>query len=265
VVPVSDSARLFTTFIVTPARIVFLVLLVGTSVELIATATRSVLREGRWRNKVQDHVVICGFGVKGRTALDSLREQGEPGERLVVIDPGEDALAAAARLGCVGILGDGSSNELLEAARVDRARVVIVTPNRDDAAVLITLSVRTLNPTVRIVAAARELENAPLLRRSGADVVLTTSGATGRMMGLAANAPHYVQVVEELLESGSGLDLVERTIDASTAGTLNDHRREGELVIAVFRSDELVARNPTGDFELLPGDEVVSVAAPVRG
>jgi voltage-gated potassium channel len=263
IVPVTDSARLFTTLVVTPARIVFMVLLVGTSVELIATASRSILREGRWRRRVQDHVVICGFGVKGRTALNSLREQGLVGERVVVIDPGEDELATAGRLGCVAIHGDASSNELLRAACVDRARVVIVTPDRDDAAVLITLSVRQLNPDVRIVAAARELENAPLIRRSGANVVLTSSGATGRMVGLAANAPHYVQVVEELLESGTGLDLVERTVDASTAGTLNRHRREGELVIAVFREDQLIARNPTGDFELYAGDEVVSVAAPL--
>jgi voltage-gated potassium channel len=263
VYPVSDTARLFTTLVVTPARIVFLVLLVGTSVELIATATRSILREGRWRKHVQDHVVICGFGVKGRTAFDSLCEQGEPMDRVVVIDPYEESLAVAARLGCVGIHGDASQNELLRAAQIERARVVIVTPSRDDAAVLITLSVRNLNPTVRIVAAARELENAPLIRNSGADVVLTTSGATGRMMGLAANAPHYVQVVEELLERGHGLDLVERTVDAPGAGPLHTHRRDGELVVAVFRADELVARNPTGDFELHAGDEVVSVAAPV--
>jgi voltage-gated potassium channel len=263
VVPVSDSARLFTTIIVTPARMIFLVLLVGTSVELITTASRSIIREGTWRRRVQDHVVICGFGVKGRTAFDSLREQGEVGERVVVIDPDEDELATAARLGCVGIHGDASSNELLRAAAVDRAKVVIVTPNRDDAAVLITLSVRNLNPKVRIVAAARELENAPLIRASGADVVLTTSGATGRMMGMAAIAPHYVQVVEELLEAGNGLDLVERTVDEAAAGPLNKHRRAGELVVAVFRNDQLVARNPTGDFSLQAGDEVVSVAAPV--
>lgn len=265
VVPVSDGARLFTTLIVTPARMVFLVLLVGTSVELITSASRSIIREGNWRRRVKDHVVICGFGVKGRTALNSLQEQGEAGERIVIIDPDEDALATAARLGCVGIHGEGSSNELLRAACVDRARVVIVTPSRDDAAVLITLSVRNLNPQVRIVAAARELENAPLIRSSGADVVLTTSGATGRMLGMAANAPHYIQVVEELLESGNGLDLVERSVDADHAGSLAEHRREGELVVAVFRGEELVARNPTGEFELVEGDDVVSVSAPLPG
>ncbi|MCW2927317.1 MAG: Potassium channel protein [Thermoleophilia bacterium] len=262
VVPVSDAARLFTTIIVTPARMVFLVLLVGTSVELITLASRTILRENRWRKNVHDHVVICGFGVKGRAAFESLREQGTPGEQMVVIDPGIEEIAAAARLGCVGIHGDASSNEHLEAARVDRARVVIVTPHRDDAAVLITLSVRQLNPSVHIVAAARELENAPLLRRSGADVVLTTSGATGRMMGMAAVAPHYVQVVEELLETGSGLDLVERRVTQEDAGPLTSHRRPGELVLAVFRDDQLVARNPDGEFQLLAGDGVVSVSAP---
>lgn len=212
---------------------------------------------------MQDHVVICGFGVKGRAAFNSLKEQGFGGDRVVVIDPDEDELATAARLGCVGIHGDASSNELLRAAAVERAQVVIVTPNRDDSAVLITLSVRNLNSTVRIVAAARELENAPLIRRSGADVVLSTSGATGRMMGLAAVAPHYVQVVEELLEADSGLDLVERTVDDSSAGPLHAHRRKGELVVAVFRDDELIARNPTGDFDLVAGDEVVSVSAEI--
>lgn len=261
IVPVTDGARLFTTLVVTPARMVFLVLLVGTSVELITTASRSIIREGNWRRRVNDHVVICGFGVKGRTAYLSLLEQGHDAESVIVIDPSEEEVAHAGRLGCVAILGDAASNEILRGARAERASVVIVTPNRDDAAVLITLSVRNLNPGARIVAAARELENAPLLRRSGADVVLTTSGATGRMMGMAAIAPHYVQVVEELLEAGTGLDLVERRVDADAAGTLAEHRREGELVVAVFRGEELVARNPTGDFELEPGDDVVSVSA----
>lgn len=260
VVPVSDSARLFTTLLVTPARIVFLVLLVGTSVELIAHATTSALREGTWRRRVRDHVVICGFGVKGRAAFDSLVEQGAVLDRVVVIDPDESVLADVARLGCVGIHGEASRNEMLQAARVDRARVVLVAPDRDDSAVLITLSVRDLNPDVRIVAAARELENATLLRRSGADVVLTSSGSTGRMMGLASQAPHYVQVIEELLEIGSGFDLVERTIGEREAGPVSSHKREGELVVAVFRDDRLVGRNPGGQFELHGGDQVVSIS-----
>jgi voltage-gated potassium channel len=262
VVPASDAARLFTTIVVTPLRMIFLVLLVGTSVELITLASHSIIRERNWRRRVKNHVVICGFGVKGRTALSSLLEQGTSIEDVVIIDPERDNVDEAGRIGAVCIHGDATSNTVLRAAQVELASIVIITPARDDTAVLVTLSARAINATARIVSAARELENAPLLRRSGADVVLTTSGATGRMMGMAAVAPHYVQVVEELLETGTGLDLVERTDEPAHAGSLTKHRREGELVIAVFRGQQLVARNPTGDFELEPGDDVVSVAAP---
>jgi voltage-gated potassium channel len=111
------------------------------------------------------------------------------------------------------------------------------------------------------VAAARELENAPLLRRSGANSVLTTSGATGRILGLAAVSPHYVQVVEELLEHGAGLDLTERRFDADSASPLSSWARPRELVVAVFRDDECVARTPAGDFILHPGDQLVAVTA----
>ena len=37
-------------------------------------------------------------------------------------------------------------------AMIDRAEGVIVTPNRDDTAVLVTLTARELNPTATIVA-----------------------------------------------------------------------------------------------------------------
>ncbi|MCW2972776.1 MAG: Ion channel protein [Thermoleophilia bacterium] len=262
VVPVSDAARWFTTLVVTPARVVFLVLLVGTSVELIASASQNILRESRWRKRVRDHIVICGFGVKGRSALDSLVEHGERYDQVVVIDPDPEALAHAERLGCAGVHGDASSDENLLAARIERARVVIVTPNRDDAAVLTVLSVRNLNDHVHIVASARELENAPLLRRSGANVVLTSSGSTGRMLGLASVSPNYVHVVEELLEHGTGLDLVERIVAPDETGPLADVRREGELVISVFRAGACVARTPGGTFVLAAGDALVSVVAP---
>lgn len=258
--PVTETARLFTTFVVTPARIVFLVLLVGTSVELIAYASRSAIRERSWRRRVRDHVVICGFGVKGRTAFESLREDGFSREHVVVIDPNEEAIAEATNLGCVGILGEATRDGLLRAARIDRASCVVVATNSDDSTVLTTLSVRNMSPNVRIVAAARELENAPLIRRSGADVVLSSSGAAGRMLGLAAHTPHYVQVIEELLERGTGFDLVERKIAVDEDGLVQDKRLPGELVIAVFRGDDLIQRNPGGSFCLQAGDQLVSVS-----
>ena len=71
--------------------------------------------------------------------------------------------------------------------------------NRDDAAVLITLTVRQLNPSVPITTSVREEENANLLRQSGADMVITTSATSGRLLGLSTDAPRVVAVVEDLV------------------------------------------------------------------
>src|ERR687894_1232062 len=57
--PVSDEARLVTTLVVTPARVLFLILLVGTTLEVLAARTRAAIRINAWRSRLRDHVVIC--------------------------------------------------------------------------------------------------------------------------------------------------------------------------------------------------------------
>lgn len=52
---------------------------------------------------------------------------------------------------------------------IELAAGVIVTPNRDDTAVLVTLTARELNSTATIVAGGREQQNLHLLRQGGAD------------------------------------------------------------------------------------------------
>ena len=74
--PVSDEARLITTVLVTPARIVFLILLVGTTLELLAERSRQAYRRSRWRNNLNGHVIICGYGTKGRSAVRTLIGKG---------------------------------------------------------------------------------------------------------------------------------------------------------------------------------------------
>lgn len=269
VVPVSDEARFVTTVIVTPMRMLFLVLLVGTSVEIIAVATRRRLRRQNWRKRVHDHVIICGFGVKGRSALQALIEQGHEADRVVIVDADEASADAAARMGYVAVQGDMTSNAVLEAAGLPRAEAIIVAPTRDDTAVLCVLTVRSLAPGIRIVAAARELENAPLLRHSGADVVLTSSGSTGRMLGIASTAPAAVRFVEDLLERGNGLDVGERVVGDAEVGPLSGFASPSELVVAVFRGEDPVAYAPKGDFELRAGDHIVTLyrgdKAPAHG
>jgi voltage-gated potassium channel len=260
ITPVTDTARLLTTFVVTPLRVLFLILLVGTTVEFLASATRANLRRRFWRRKLHEHTVICGFGTKGRSAVRSLVGTGTSLEQIVVIDERAEAVEAAAREGLAGVHGSATSREVLLEARTPEASAVIVAANRDDTSVLITLTARELAPNATITAAAREEENVPLLRHSGADTVVTSASAAGRLLGLGTAAPEVVEVLEDLLSSGSGVDLVAEEISADDAGPIAEvDRRCGGPVLMVYRGGQQLRRGSSELATIEPGDRVVHV------
>jgi voltage-gated potassium channel len=260
IVPVTDDARLITTVFVTPARVLFLIILVGTTLELLAERYRATYRQRRWRSSVRDHVIVCGYGVKGRAAIDQLRGQGARRGDVVVIDPDPAAVARANADGYAGILGDASHSGTLREAGIDDARAVVVAPSRDDAAVLITLTVRELAPRVFIAAAAREAENAHLLRQGGADSVISSSDAAGRLLGLATHSPRVVNVLEDLLTAGEGLDIIERPIERGEVDAPSVPVNRGELLVAVVRGGELIRFDDPRAGQLRPGDRLVCLA-----
>lgn len=209
ITPVSDSARLVDVLLVTPARILFLVLLVGTTMEVLTDQSRHALATRRWRKRVHDHHIICGYGATGQSAIRALQSQGASIEQFVVIDTDPNAVRQATEAGFVAVAGEASLTSSLRHAEIATAKSVIVTPNRDDTAVLITLTARELRPDITIVTGVREAENLHLLRQSGADSVIHSADAVGRLLGLATTSQPVAKVLDDLLLTGSGLDIVE--------------------------------------------------------
>src|SRR5690606_23891293 len=104
VAPVSTAARIVNVVAVTPLRIAFLVLLVGTTLEVLTRRTRDEFLVDRWRSRLKDHVVIVGYGTKGRAAARTLLEDGCAKERIVVVDPDPAVVEEAASGGFAGVL-----------------------------------------------------------------------------------------------------------------------------------------------------------------
>ncbi len=260
IVPVSDSARLLTTFVVTPLRVLFLILLVGTTLEFLASATRANLKRRLWRRKLHDHIVICGFGTKGRSALRSLVGTGKSIDQIVVIDERPEAIEAATREGVTGVVGNAARRDVLVEAAAPDASALIVATNSDDTSVLVTLTARELAPNATITAAAREEENVPLLRHSGADTVVTSASAAGRLLGLGTTAPEVVETLEDLLSSGSGIDLVAEVVGDAEAGPISEaDRRCGGPVLMAYRDGRSLRRGDPELEQVKPGDKVVHV------
>ncbi|HEV3376800.1 MAG TPA: NAD-binding protein [Thermoleophilaceae bacterium] len=258
--PVSDGARLVTTVVVTPARILFLILLVGTTLEVLTERTRAAYRLSRWRRALKDHVIICGFGTKGRAAATTLLGNGYEPEQLVAVDEDPSARAKATSMGLSAVAGSATTQHALRDAGIVDAAAVVVAVDRDDAAVLATLTARELNPNATVVAAVREDENAHLLHESGANSVITSSSSAGRLLGLATTTPDVAEVIEDLLSVGAGLDIAERPVDESELGPLAELRPRNP-VVAVSRDGRLLRFDDPEAAELRPGDRLVEIVS----
>jgi voltage-gated potassium channel len=237
IAPVDDGARMVNAFVITPARIGFLVLLIGTTLEVLATQGREMFRTARWRKYMDHHVVVVGYGTKGRSAVETLIGNGLPREALVIVDPSQTALQDAHADGLAVVTGDATRREVLRRAGVAAADQVIITTDRDDSNVLATLTVRQLNPDAYIVAAVREQENAPLMKQSGANSVITSSDAVGRLLGLSSLSPTLGTVMEDLLTYGEGLEVAERDLLVSEVG--QQPQSLPDQVIAVVRDEKV--------------------------
>jgi voltage-gated potassium channel len=257
IVPVTNTARLVNFALITPLRVLFLVILVGTTLEVLTRRTRDEWRLARWRRSMRGHTVVVGYGTKGRSAIETLRAAGIGDPDIVVVDRRSDLAAEANAAGLVALVGDATRSVVLRHAETEEAARVIVAPDRDDTAVLVTLTARQLNPKAVVVAAVREAENVPLLRQSGADVVITSSETAGRLLGVATVHRLVADVIEDLLAHGKGLDLVERALRPEEVG-----RAPGDLsdlVLAVLRDGERLRFDALT--ELRPSDRIVAVPA----
>nr|WP_218851912.1 potassium channel family protein [Nocardioides panaciterrulae] len=261
IAPVSERARLVNAFVITPARIAFLVLLIGTTLEVLASQGREMFRVARWRKSMGEHVVVVGYGTKGRSAVETLVNNGQDRESIVVVDPSSTALQDAHADRLAVVTGDATRREVLRRAGVAEASHVIITTNRDDSNVLATLTVRQLNPEAWIVAAVREQENVALMRQSGANSVITSSDAVGRLLGLSSLSPTLGSVMEDLLTYGEGLEVAERDLLVSEVG--RQPQSLPDQVIAVVRDEKVYRYFDPVVTQLARGDRLI-VVRPAR-
>jgi len=258
ITPIAQHARIINAIVVTPLRIGFLVLLVGTTLEVLAYEGRRVILDGRWRKRMRNHVVVVGFGTKGRSAVETLETSGVNPAQVVVIDSRTSAISDANVRGLAAIEGDATRRDILRRAEIIKAREVIITLDRDDSAILVMLTVRQLNPSAHVVVAVREDDNASLLRQSGANAVVTSSDAVGRLLGLSAVSPNLGVVIEDLLSPKEGLEVGERSVTKDEVGKA-PHEVTTDRVIAVVRNRTLRRFYDPTVAHLEPGDQVVVV------
>ncbi|QNG19386.1 potassium channel family protein [Rhodococcus triatomae] len=238
IVPITQSARLTNALLITPLRIFFLIVLVGTTLAALTESSRQAFKIQRWRHRVRNHTVVVGYGTKGRTAIDAMLGDGVPPSEIVVVDTEQAVLDSAAAKGLVTVAGSATRSDVLRLAGAQHAAAIIVATNRDDTAVLVTLTAREIAPDAKIVAAIRESDNTHLLRQSGADSVVVSSETAGRLLGIATKTPSVVEMMEDLLTPEAGFAIAERAVERDEVG--GSPRHLSDIVLGVVRDGRLI-------------------------
>jgi voltage-gated potassium channel len=258
IVPVSNQARMFDAFVVTPIRIFFVLIFIGTAYTFVFRRTWDKWRMSKIQASLTGHIVVAGFGTSGNEAVDELIALGTPAQQIVVIDPSPEALERAESLGCAVVEADATRDKSLQAVRISAARALIVSAGRDDTAILITLTARHLAPDLNISVAVRNEDNELLARQAGASTVINPVSFAGLLMAGSTTGAHIADYIADLASSSGRVRLSERVVGGEECGRPLSAVATG-LGVRIYRDGA-----PYGFWEpeaqaLRPGDCIVEI------
>ena len=273
----TDTLRAITiTLIVTGCT--GMIFLTGSLIQLITVsqfqAFLGVRRMQRDIDHLSGHVIICGYGRIGQSLAQDLEAGGVP---VVVLDRGEARVESARSHGFLAVQGDATDEDVLRKVGVLRARALTTVLPDDAANVFITLSARSLNKELDIIARGEIPSTESKLIQAGADrVVLPAHIGAERiaelllykdMTGLREGAKMNV-IGKELARLGLELEIVAAAkgsaADGATVGAIEARAAGAFLIAAVERKGAKTLFQPPATFAIAAGDGIAVVGRAAR-
>lgn len=228
------------------------------------------LRRGRMQKRVshlRGHIIVAGCGRTGRFCAEELIALGKP---FVVVDRDESLLQRLNETRYLGKLlyvrGDATEDRDLIAAGVQRASGLVAALSEDRDNVFVTLSARTLNPSLPIVAKSLAVENEPKLIKAGANKLVSPHRIGGFRLVSELVRPRSMEFLDEMQAmSGSDLQMEDVKLKESsrlvgrTLQTSAIREESNALVVAIREPDGRFVYNPRAEHELLPGSHLIVV------
>lgn len=130
------------------------------------------------RIKMNDHYIICGYGLVGRQVIFQLQCKNE---KFIVIENDRDKIEGMVEKGLNVIHGDAEDEETLLKANIATAKGLITTM-RDSQNLVAIIAAKNLNPALYIVSEVEEDKNIAKLKRVGADMTINCQEMGARIM-----------------------------------------------------------------------------------
>jgi voltage-gated potassium channel len=242
----------------------------------IATATYAfgqivqiaVSSQNRWRSRMDqtikrlnDHFIVCGLGTVGRTVCHRLQEEGAP---FVVVEADAERVERGCALGYLVLQGSATEDDVLHSAGIDRARGIVCAVNSDSDNIVITLSARTLNPTIQIVSRVDADDAEHKVERAGASHVVSPGIKGGMEIADVLVRPRLAAFLRQSSTDKTGFRLGEIEIRSGSPLVGRTLREYGEsepgILFVAITSEDGTTRSRPPISEPIRADDTMIVA-----
>lgn len=148
-------------------------------------------------DKLDNHVIICGFGRNGQQAAKTLRGHKTG---FVAIDHRPEHIDNYLKndTNLIYIKGDATDDNILIKAGIKKAKSLICALPDDADNVFIVLSARALNDKLRIISRASNENSIQKLQKAGADNVIMPDKIGGKHMATLVSKPDVIDFIDYL-------------------------------------------------------------------
>ena len=269
VVPVTDAGRIFTICIVISGLTVG-VYAVGKISAFFVEGELSKILKQRKMNKVlssmNDHYIVCGYGKTGKSVLEDLLNRGL---EVVIIENNTERSEKLKEIygkKFIHLDADATTDEALQQAGIERAKILISVLSSDAENLFVTLSAKDLNKNIKVITRVAETNSAEKFRKAGADFIVSPIEiATDRIISIATSSTDFFSFVEfagakeelkdykfGLVQIGEGSDLINKTYREA-----NIPQRTNLVVIGCYSSSSELQVNPKADDLIQLGDKLL--------
>ena len=255
--PETLEGRLFAVFIMFTG--ITLVSLLTASISSIFVAQK--IREGKGLEKlnISDHIILCGWNSNADKLIDSIHQLNRNQRNLDIVLVNElteeEITQLRSRFSQIKIhfvSGDFTQEETLQRAGVASADSVIIIPNNlnndnnthDEKTIFATLTIKSIDASIRVVAYLLDRENLTHIKRAEADEVVVSDDYSLNILASHIVDPGVPQLSSHLINTTSDSRFLRKLIPSNFVGKkygeLFDHYRDknGAILIGLFYEDE---------------------------
>ncbi len=265
--PLSNAGRLFTTILLIFSWAAFAFVLTRITQYIISGEINKFFKTRKIMtaiSKLSGHVVICGYGRNGRQAAQTLKVHGQS---FVVVEQDEELLEDELQEhpDLLYIVGDGTDDDTLVRAGVQRAKALITTLPEDADNVFIVLSARDLNSKIQIISRASHGSSVAKLKKAGADSVIMPDRIGGTHMATLISKPDVIEFIDYLSgEEGEaismesvGYDQLPRDLRDRSLADIMRWKKTGVNCIGIKTTDGKFVINPPEQILITNGMKVI--------